>query len=118
MNISKVLAGIAVSEIERAKPWYEVLFDRPPDAEPMPGLTEWHIEAGVVQLVADGQRAGGSLVTLWVPDARAALESLAARGGPSVAVDDSTSEKVLFATLTDSDGNAITIVEVREGMQP
>jgi predicted enzyme related to lactoylglutathione lyase len=117
MNISKVLTGVAVSDMERAKRWYGVLFGRPFDAEPMPGLTEWHIDAGVVQLVADARRAGGSLVTLHVPDARAALESLAARGGPSVAVDDSTSDKVLFATVTDPDGNAITIVEVREGVQ-
>ena len=32
-------------------------------------------------------------------------------------LDDSTSDKVLFASVTDPDGNAITIVEVREGVQ-
>lgn len=115
MNISNVLAAVAVSDLERAKRWYTTLFGRPADAEPMPGLTEWHTSGGVVQLVVDQQRAGGSLVTLWVPDARQALSELSARGGPSVELDDSTSDKVLFATVTDPDGNAITIVEVREG---
>jgi hypothetical protein len=29
-------------------------------------------------------------------------------------LDDTTSDKVLFASLTDPDGNAITMVQVRE----
>lgn len=64
----------------------------------------------------DGQRAGGSLVTLWVPDAGQALKDLAERGGPSVELDDITSHRVLFATITDLDGNPITVVEVRQGV--
>lgn len=56
-------------------------------------------------------------MTLWVPDARRTLDDLATRGGPLVELDDSTSDKVLFASVTDPDGNAITIVEVREGVQ-
>jgi predicted enzyme related to lactoylglutathione lyase len=114
MQVSKVLAGLAVSDLERAKRWYQTFFNRPADAEPMPGLADWRIPGGVVQLVVDQQRAGGSLVTLWVPDARRALDDLAARGGPSVDLDEVTSDKVLFATFTDPDGNAITVVEVRE----
>ena len=43
------------------------------------------------------------------------LAGLAARGGPETALDDTTSDKVLFATLTDGDGNAVTVVEVRPG---
>jgi predicted enzyme related to lactoylglutathione lyase len=113
MQISKVLSGIAVSDLEQAKPWYQTLFDAPPDVEPMPSLSEWHTPGGVVQLVVDGQRAGGSLVTVWVPDARQALADLAERGGPSVELDETTSDKVLFASLTDPDGNSITVVQPR-----
>jgi hypothetical protein len=83
----------------------------------MPGLAEWRTPGEVVQLVVDQRRAGGSLVTLWVPDARQALDDLSARGGPAVKLDDSTSDEVLFATVNDLDGNAITVVEVREGAQ-
>lgn len=116
MRINKVLSAVAVSDQEQAKGWYQTLFGRPADAEPMPGLTEWHTPGGVVQLVLDSQRAGGSLVTLWVPDASQALRDLAARGGPRVDLDEVTSDKVLFATVTDPDGNAITLVEVRQGV--
>ncbi|MFD0899978.1 VOC family protein [Actinomadura sediminis] len=115
MEIERVLAAIAVSDLGKAKEWYEVLFGRPADAEPMAGLAEWRGAGGVVQLVADRRRAGGSLVTLQVPDARRALDELAARGGPSVEPDDTTSDIVVFTTLTDPDGNAITVVQVREG---
>lgn len=117
MLVSKVLAGVAVSDLARATTWYETLFGRRADAEPMPGLIEWHTPGGVVQLVVDPGRAGGSLVTLWVPDVRRAAGELAARGGPRVTPDDSTSDKVVFATVTDPDGNAVTVVEVRAGVR-
>jgi predicted enzyme related to lactoylglutathione lyase len=116
MQIDKVLAGVAVRDLEQAKRWYAVFFARPVDAEPMDGLAEWHTPGGVLQLVLDEQRAGGSLVTVWVPDARGALADLAERGGPEVELDDSTSDKVLFARLLDPDGNAVTVVQVRGGV--
>ena len=116
MQITNVLAGVAVRDLDRAKRWYEVFFARPADAEPMAGLTEWHTPGGTLQLVLDEQRAGGSVVTVWVADARSALADLASRGGPEVKLDDTTSDKVLFAELSDPDGNAVTVVEVREGV--
>jgi predicted enzyme related to lactoylglutathione lyase len=116
MEITNVLAGVAVRDLDQAKRWYEVFFGRPADAEPMAGLAEWHTPGRVVQLVLDEQRAGGSLVTIWVPDARSALAGLASRGGPEVELDDTSSDVVLFASLTDPDGNSVTVVEVREGV--
>jgi predicted enzyme related to lactoylglutathione lyase len=116
MQITKILAGVAVRNIDQAKRWYEVFFARPVDAEPMGGLAEWHTPGGVLQLVLDEQRAGGSLVTVWVPDARRALADLASRGGPEVELDDTSSDKALFASLADPDGNAVTVVQVREGV--
>src|SRR5262245_60692831 len=77
MEVAKVLAGIAVSDLEQAKRWYEVLFGRRFDAEPMPGCTEWHTDGGIVQLIVDEQRTGGALVTLGVPDARASVKETA-----------------------------------------
>lgn len=116
MEITKVLAGVAVRNLDQAKRWYEVFFARPVDAQPMGGLAEWHTAGGTLQLVLDDQRAGGSLVTVWVPDARSALADLASRGGPKVELDETTSDKVLFASLTDPDGNAVTVVQVRDGV--
>jgi predicted enzyme related to lactoylglutathione lyase len=117
MNINNVLAGVAVKDLDQAKRWYETFFGRPVDAEPMPGLAEWHTPGGVVQLVADEKRAGGSLVTVWIEDAKQSLAELAARGGPSMELDTTTSDKVLFATVPDPDGNEVTVVEVREGVE-
>lgn len=114
MQITNLLAGVAVRDLDQAKRWYETLFARPADAEPMPGLAEWHTPGGVLQLVLDAHRAGGSLVTIWVPDARTALADLATRGGPNTHLDDTTSDTVLFATILDPDGNAVTIVQLRE----
>jgi hypothetical protein len=114
MDVTRVLAGIAVTEIEQAGRWYGALFGRPADAEPMDGLAEWYLDGGTVQIVLDEGRAGGSLATLWVPDLREALADLddladlAEHGGPSGALD----ETALFTTLEDPDGNAITLVEV------
>ncbi len=116
MEITRVLSGIAVSDLDRATTWYATLFGRPVDAEPMPGLAEFHTAGGMVQLVVDRDRAGGSLVTLWVPDARAALAGLRARGGPAVELDVTTSDKVEFASVTDPDGNLVTIVRLRDGV--
>jgi hypothetical protein len=69
MAVNRVLAGVAVADVDAALPWYERLFGRPADALPMAGLAEWHVPAGgVVQLVANAERAGRSLLTLDLDD--------------------------------------------------
>jgi catechol 2,3-dioxygenase-like lactoylglutathione lyase family enzyme len=117
MDITDVMGGLAVSDLDAARRWYTTFFGRGPDLEPMPGLTEWHTTGGTVQLVLDAERAGGSMVTFQVPDARGTLAGLAERGGPVVELDDGTSDKVRFATVTDPDGNALTLVDVRPGVE-
>jgi predicted enzyme related to lactoylglutathione lyase len=114
MSVNRVLAGVAVADVDAAVPWYERLFGRPPDALPMEGLAEWHIRAGgIVQLVANADRAGGSLLALDVDDLKHELASLRERGLDAGALDDTTSDKVLFATTTDPEGNGITLVQQR-----
>lgn len=113
MPITDVLAGMAVADVESALPWYERLLGRPADALPMDGLAEWHFRSGVIQVIADPDRAGRSLLTLGVDDLEGELNTLRERGLGPGAIDDETSDKVLFATVTDPDGNAITLVEQR-----
>jgi hypothetical protein len=68
----------------------------------MEGLAEWHVPSGgVVQLVANGERAEHELVAMRV------------RGLDAGALDDTTSDKVLIASTNDPEGNAITLVEQR-----
>jgi predicted enzyme related to lactoylglutathione lyase len=114
MPITHVLAGLAVVEVDSALPWYERLLGRPADALPMDGLAEWHFpQSGVIQVIADADRAGRSLLTLGVDDLERELNTLRERGLDPGAMDDETSDKVLFAKVTDPEGNAITLVEQR-----
>jgi predicted enzyme related to lactoylglutathione lyase len=114
MSIIRVLAGIAVADVDAALPWYERLFGRPADALPMEGLAEWHVPSGgVVQLVADAERAGRSQLTLDLDDLERELAAIAERGLDIGPLDDATSDKVLIAEATDPEGNAITLVQQR-----
>jgi predicted enzyme related to lactoylglutathione lyase len=114
MPVSRVLAGIAVADVDAALPWYERLFGRPAGELPMEGLAEWHVPSGGgVQLVASVERAGRSLLTLDFEDLERELASMRERGLNAGPVDDTTSDKVLIATTTDPEGNAITMVEQR-----
>jgi catechol 2,3-dioxygenase-like lactoylglutathione lyase family enzyme len=114
MPVNRVLAAIAVADVDSAVRWYERLLGRPADALPMEGLAEWHFpQSGAIQLVEDADRAGRSLLTLGVDDLNRELLTLRERGLDPGSMDDTTSDKVLFATLTDPDGNAITLVEQR-----
>ena len=109
MPINRVLAGVAVADVDCAIRWYERLLGRPADALPMDGLAEWYFpQIGVIQVVQDADRAGRSLLTLGVDDLEEELGSLRERGLDPGAMDDTTSDKVLFATVTDPEGNAIT----------
>jgi predicted enzyme related to lactoylglutathione lyase len=114
MPVSRVLAGVAVADVEAALPWYERLFGRPADERPMEGLAEWHVRSGgVVQLVANAERAGKSMLTLDVEELNNELGAMRDRGLDAGPLDDTTSDKVLIATTTDPEGNAITLVEQR-----
>jgi predicted enzyme related to lactoylglutathione lyase len=114
MPVNRVLAGVAVADVEAAGPWYEKLFGRPADDLPMEGLAEWHVPSGgVVQLVANAERAGRSTLTLDVEDLRDELAAMRDRGLDAGPLDDTTSDKVLIASTTDPEGNAITLVEQR-----
>ena len=65
MTLNRVLAGIAVRDVDQATPFYEALFARPADARPMDGLAEWHVpSSGVVQLVENREGAGRSILRI------------------------------------------------------
>ncbi len=112
LDISAVLAGVAVSDLDRSVRWYETVLGREPDARPMPPLADWYFGDYTLQLFHDPDRAGGSMTTLVVADVSEARANLASRGVDLV-VDDSTSDKVKFGQLADPDGNSISLVEPR-----
>lgn len=111
MNVMHILAGIAVSDVDDSLTFYERLLGRPSDARPMPGLADWSDAAGTLQLVQDPERAGRSIITLTVDDLRGYVATLRDNGLDPADIDDTTSDKVLIASITDPDGNQITLVE-------
>ena len=114
MTLNKVLAGIAVGNVDEATPWYEALFGRPADARPMDGLVEWHMPPnGVVQLIDNPASAGRSLLTLDYDDLADEVAAMRERGIPVGEIDDTTSDKVLIAEIHDPLGNTVTLVEAR-----
>jgi catechol 2,3-dioxygenase-like lactoylglutathione lyase family enzyme len=114
MSIDAVLAGIPVAEFDAAVGWYETLLGRPADDRPMEGLADWHFAGtGSVQVVQDAERAGKGLLTLSVDDLADFVSDLEERGLRPGPIDDTTSTKVLFLTIADPEGNAVTLVEPR-----
>jgi hypothetical protein len=114
MPIDAVLAGVAVADFEAALAWYAGLLGRPADIRPMDGLAEWHFPGtGVIQVIQDADRAGSALLTLSVSDLEAYVAGVKERGLAPSAIDDTTSDKVLFATIADEEGNSVTLVEQR-----
>lgn len=110
MDINQPMAALAVRDVETAEEWWTRLLGREPDARPMDGLVEWHFGSGALQLVADADRAGGSLTTLQVSGLVADADRLRRRGIDVGDLSD-TSAGAAFLTITDPDGNGVTIVD-------
>lgn len=107
MTVTHALASLVVTDLARAEDWYAALFGRAPDARPMAGLLEWHLDSGGVQVFTEPDRAGRSGVTLAVDDLEFLAAALTAagveHGGPTRA----TSSRLL--QLSDPDGNRVVL---------
>lgn len=111
MTVTSILAGLAVRDVDSSLEFYTRLLGRPNDARPMKVLAEWTDAAGTIQIVQDTERAGRSIITLNVDDLRTHVVTMRRDGLDPSDIDDTTSDKVLIATITDPDGNQITLVE-------
>src|SRR5580698_2140719 len=82
MDAQVLFAGVAVTDVDTVSPWYERLFGRPADIIPNDDEAMWRVtaDAGWLYLVADGERAGRSLVAISVADLDAELALLRERG--------------------------------------
>jgi predicted enzyme related to lactoylglutathione lyase len=111
MSITKAYAVVCTSDISKAHDWYSRLFGRSADLHPMPGLHEWHIGTGGVQLVEDKSNAGHSMLTLIASDLSATTADLRSRS--IVLGTQSAGSFATFAQLRDPDGNQITFADPR-----
>jgi glyoxylase I family protein len=110
MAIEHVLAVVPVSDLDSSRRWYESLFGRMPDNNPMPTLVEWQVvPGGWVQVFANDQCAGSSFVNFAVHDLDAHIDELKQRGLEPGAITDAN-KGVRLSALTDPDGNTITLI--------
>jgi catechol 2,3-dioxygenase-like lactoylglutathione lyase family enzyme len=108
VDISTVMAQMIVTDLDRSVEFYSRLFGRAPDASPMDGLREWHVEgAGAIQVYEEPDRAGRSGVTLHVGDLEGAVASLDAAGIAHEPIAEATFVRVV--ELVDPDDNRIVV---------
>jgi glyoxylase I family protein len=110
MSIDHVLAVVPVTDLATSRPWYESLFGRSADNNPMPNLAEWQVvPGGWVQVFIDTGRAGSTLLNFAVDDLECHLDALNQRGlAPSEIVE--ANMGVRLSTIADPDGNAIRLI--------
>jgi catechol 2,3-dioxygenase-like lactoylglutathione lyase family enzyme len=101
-----LFAGVRVREFAAARAWYERLLGEPSF---FPHATEavWTLaDDRHVYIVEDADRAGSSVVTLFVDDLDAAVAEIASRG-LEPAETETYSNGVRKATYRDDDGNEV-----------
>ena len=109
MTFSTVYAVVSTANLEAARDWYERLFGRAADREPMTGVLAWYFGSGGVQLVTDAQRSGNSLLTMIVSSLDRTRTDLRIRRltlGPA-----SGGYAATIAQIRDPEGNQITFAE-------
>jgi glyoxylase I family protein len=112
VDVEVAFTGLAISDMETARAFFERVFDRPADIVASPRELMWRLtQSAWLYIVMDAERAGRGLATLSVRDLDAALSELAWRD-----VTPDTVEAVegagRKATVLDPDGNSLSIIEV------
>jgi len=110
MLIKNAIASLAVSDLNKSRAWYEKLFGRGSDSNPMPEVIEWKFErGGWLQVYKGPERAGNGSLTLAVDSIDEMGEHLA-----EIGLDGSKrteSDKVRTIMIADPDGNSIAFAE-------
>jgi hypothetical protein len=105
-----IFAVVAVRDIDIANAWYEKLFDRRADNNPMSTLVEWQAAPGAwVQVTVDSERAGSSLFNVAVDDLESFVSAAHSRGIDFADIVEAN-KGVRLSTATDLDGNSITAI--------
>jgi hypothetical protein len=129
VDVRRVMAGVVVDDLLLARNWYETVLGRPPDATPMDGLLEWHVNDGAwlqvvdvdvvraVQRREEWGRAGASSVSFVVANLDDHRATFAANAIPIVS-HYTTASALKTVTVSDPAGNFVTFVEEPERVEP
>ena len=110
MNVNHVLTVAPVADIAKSREWYQRLFDRKPDNNPMETLIEWQLTSnGWLQVTADPERAGSAQVNLAVGHLADQVAELRSRG-IDIGEIQPMHNGVEICSITDPDGNVITLI--------
>jgi predicted enzyme related to lactoylglutathione lyase len=113
MAITNALASVPVNDLRTATQWYETLFGRPADSNPMPEVSEWKFErGGWLQVYESRQRAGSGSVTLAVESLDEQIEHLQKLGVD--AGQPMIMKVVKVIMIKDPDGNSIAFAEATD----
>jgi catechol 2,3-dioxygenase-like lactoylglutathione lyase family enzyme len=127
--VRRLMAGVVVDDLQAARAWYETVLGQAPDAAPMDGLLEWHVNDGAwlqvvdVQIVRAVQRrdgwgcAGASSVSFVVENLDDQRATFAANAIPIVS-QYTTASALKTVTVSDPAGNFVTFVEEPERVEP
>ncbi|TZG25073.1 VOC family protein [Sphingomonas montanisoli] len=108
MTLTAIFANISCSDLKRSAAWFTTLFDRGPDATPMPGLAEWHHgDTSGFQLFENADNAGRCTLTLIVSDVRAERDRVAALNPGEI----ETADYTTITRLHDPDGNLVVLAQ-------
>ena len=106
--LNSVLAQSTVSDLGAAEQWYTALWGRGPDARPMPGLLEWHVDpAAGLQVWSEPDRAGRSSVVIGTDVLEGVAARLAASGIDHGGPQQGGGRRIL--QLADPAGNRVVI---------
>jgi len=112
LDVDVFFAGVAVTDFDAARTWYEHFFGRAPDVVAHETEVMWRVtQRGWLYILRDVADAGHGIVSISVPDIDAASSALGARGialEPIEAVGDAGRK----AVASDPDGNQVAIIEV------
>ncbi|WP_308203678.1 VOC family protein [Mycobacterium kubicae] len=110
VQVQHLLAVIPVSDIHAAAQWYERFVGAAPTNNPMPSLFEWRVTStGWIQVFADAEKAGSTMVNFAVEDLEGAIEELGGRGLTPGEIQDAD-KGVRLSRLVDPDGNTIRLI--------
>jgi len=112
MAISNALASVAVANLAASRAFYERLFGRPPDRQPMANVLEWKFEGGgelqVYELADRAGRGSATFVVTNIEEQRAKLKEIAANT-PEIM----ESGRIRVVMIKDPDGNSLAFAESR-----
>ncbi len=110
--IQSITVGIQVRDIEQAAAWYERIFGKHPEIEPVPGIKEFRLFPGFwLQLMEDEEvEACGSVIRFGVQDIESERERLRELGIEVGAIH-TVNGVVAYCNFNDPDGNKLCLYQ-------